>query len=49
MQVGEQCAAIMREGALVPVSVTIGLLKAAMEKNREGMKMVLIDGFPRYA
>jgi len=31
----------------VPVSVTIGLLKAAMEKNREGMKMVLIDGFPR--
>eukprot|EP00967_Tisochrysis_lutea_P136751 scaffold244334_cov17-Tisochrysis_lutea.AAC.1 len=34
--------------AFVPVEVTIGLLKAAMEKYREGMKMVLIDGFPRY-
>lgn len=31
----------------VPVSVTIGLLKKAMAENRDGMKMVLIDGFPR--
>ncbi|KAF5829811.1 adenylate kinase-domain-containing protein [Dunaliella salina] len=46
-EAGEMLDSIMREGKLVPVEITIGLLKTAMEKNREGMKMVLIDGFPR--
>jgi len=47
-ETGELIESIIKEGKLVPVEVTIGLLKAAMEKYREGMKMVLIDGFPRY-
>eukprot|EP00200_Dunaliella_tertiolecta_P017710 CAMPEP_0202422792 /NCGR_PEP_ID=MMETSP1128-20130828/51042_1 /ASSEMBLY_ACC=CAM_ASM_000463 /TAXON_ID=3047 /ORGANISM="Dunaliella tertiolecta, Strain CCMP1320" /LENGTH=515 /DNA_ID=CAMNT_0049030867 /DNA_START=35 /DNA_END=1582 /DNA_ORIENTATION=- len=46
-ETGELIESIIKEGKLVPVEVTIGLLKAAMEKYREGMKMVLIDGFPR--
>ena len=37
--------AIMREGKLVPMDVTIGLLKDAMIAS--GAKTFLIDGFPR--
>ena len=43
---GKQLNEIMKEGKLVPVSVTIGLLKKAMIKS--GGKTFLIDGFPRY-
>jgi adenylate kinase len=43
--VGEECAAIMREGKLVPMEVTIGLLRKAMVK--AGARDFLIDGFPR--
>lgn len=37
--------AIMKEGKLVPMEVTIGLLKDAMVKS--GGSVFLIDGFPR--
>lgn len=37
--------AIMKEGKLVPMDVTIGLLKDAMVKS--GGSIFLIDGFPR--
>lgn len=36
---------IMKEGKLVPMEVTIGLLKASMLES--GAKIFLIDGFPR--
>ncbi|KAI9341354.1 adenylate kinase-domain-containing protein [Obelidium mucronatum] len=38
--------AIMKEGKIVPMSVTLGLLKEAMEKAGEASGF-LIDGFPR--
>ncbi len=44
-QVGVACDALMKEGKLVPVSVTIQLLKNAMIKS--GGHVFLIDGFPR--
>mmetsp|Transcript_8209 Transcript_8209/g.23570 ORF Transcript_8209/g.23570 Transcript_8209/m.23570 type:complete len:1068 (-) Transcript_8209:65-3268(-) len=44
-ETGKMCADLMKEGKLVPVGVTIGLLKAAMD--RSGMDRFLIDGFPR--
>ena len=44
-EVGQMCANLMKEGKLVPMEVTIGLLKAAMEKAT--VKNFLIDGFPR--
>ena len=44
-EVGTMCAQLMKEGKLVPMEVTIGLLKAAMEKAET--KNFLIDGFPR--
>ncbi|NJR76076.1 MAG: AAA family ATPase, partial [Scytonema sp. CRU_2_7] len=37
--------AIMKEGQLVPMDVTIGLLRDAMIKS--GGRVFLIDGFPR--
>lgn len=37
--------AIMRDGALVPMDVTIDLLRAAMVSS--GGSVFLIDGFPR--
>ena len=44
-EVGQMCANLMKEGKLVPMEVTIGLLRAAMEKAT--VKNFLIDGFPR--
>jgi UMP-CMP kinase len=35
----------IREGLIVPAEVTVGLLKAAMEKS--GGNKFLVDGFPR--
>lgn len=35
----------IKEGKIVPAEVTIGLLRAAME--RSGKNKFLIDGFPR--
>ncbi|CAM9704127.1 unnamed protein product, partial [Choristocarpus tenellus] len=36
---------LFREGKIVPAKVTVGLLKAAMD--RSGKRRFLIDGFPR--
>ena len=44
-EVGAMIAEYIKEGKIVPMQVTIGLLKAAME--REPGKTFLIDGFPR--
>jgi adenylate kinase/UMP-CMP kinase len=44
-QVGAACAALMKDGKLVPVSVTIQLLKNAMIQSQGAV--FLIDGFPR--
>ncbi len=43
--VGAACAALMKDGKLVPVSVTIQLLKNAMIQIQGAV--FLIDGFPR--
>ncbi|KAJ9533489.1 hypothetical protein QJQ45_026564, partial [Haematococcus lacustris] len=43
--VGKSCQTLMKEGKLVPVAVTIQLLKNAMLSS--GGKTFLIDGFPR--
>jgi len=43
--VGQACEALMKDGKLVPVSVTIQLLKNAMIQS--GGSFFLIDGFPR--
>lgn len=43
--VGKECDTLMKEGKLVPVEITIGLLKKAMDAS--GMDRFLIDGFPR--
>ncbi|KAJ9533894.1 hypothetical protein QJQ45_026979 [Haematococcus lacustris] len=43
--VGKSCQTLMKEGKLVPVAVTIQLLKNAMISS--GCKTFLIDGFPR--
>ena len=45
--VSQQIKEIIDQGRLVPVQVTIQLLKNAMIRNADGMKMLLIDGFPR--
>ncbi|MEW5310899.1 MAG: hypothetical protein WDW38_002654 [Sanguina aurantia] len=43
--VGAACEALMREGQLVPVSVTLGLLRNAMIRSQG--HAFLVDGFPR--
>lgn len=43
---GSACKALMDEGKLVPVSVTIQLLRNAMVQS--GGSVFLIDGFPRW-
>ncbi|KAI9203007.1 adenylate kinase-domain-containing protein, partial [Polychytrium aggregatum] len=45
-EVGEMCSALMKEGKLVPMEITIGLLRKAMESHRDASGF-LIDGFPR--
>ena len=44
-EVGKACDTLMKEGKLVPVEVTIQLLKNAMISSKG--KIFLIDGFPR--
>ena len=39
------CGQLMKEGKLVPMEITLGLLRTAMEKAE--LKNFLIDGFPR--
>ena len=42
---GEMIDRLILEGKIVPVKVTLGLLKNAMEKSAQ--HLFLIDGFPR--
>jgi len=35
------------EGKIVPIEITVQLIKKAMEKEGWASKMFLIDGFPR--
>jgi len=46
-ETGEMINNYIREGKIVPVDVTVGLLKKAMEKNGWESSKFLIDGFPR--
>ena len=46
--VGQMIASYIAEGKIVPVEVTVGLIKAAMENSiKAGKHRFLIDGFPR--
>jgi len=45
-QMGKDCAAIMREGKLVPVKLTMELMEKAM-KQAGDTPGYLLDGFPR--
>ena len=44
---GELINNIIINGQIVPVKITVGLIKQAMEKNGWASKRFLIDGFPR--
>jgi UMP-CMP kinase len=44
---GELIETYIREGRIVPVEITVNLLKRAMEKNGWEKRKFLIDGFPR--
>ena len=44
---GELINNIILEGKIVPVEITVNLIKKAMEKNGWSSKKFLIDGFPR--
>jgi UMP-CMP kinase len=44
---GEMIEKIIKDGAIVPVAVTCGLIKAAMERQGWATKKFLVDGFPR--
>jgi len=44
-ETGKKCDAIMKEGKLVPLEITIDLLKKAMVEKKGSC--YLVDGFPR--
>eukprot|EP00802_Teleaulax_amphioxeia_P017769 Tamp_17935.p1 GENE.Tamp_17935~~Tamp_17935.p1 ORF type:complete len:364 (+),score=49.15 Tamp_17935:55-1092(+) len=44
---GDMINAYMKEGKIIPVAVTAGLLKKAIEGQRGKSEVFLIDGFPR--
>ena len=44
---GEMIDKIIKDGQIVPVAITCGLIKAAMEKAGWGGQKFLVDGFPR--
>lgn len=44
---GEMIAKMIKNGEIVPSEVTIGLLRAAIEKNLSTTNKFLVDGFPR--
>ncbi len=44
----ELIESFIREGKIVPVAITVALLKRAIEENvARGRKLFLVDGFPR--
>lgn len=44
---GDMIATMIKNGEIVPSSVTVGLLKKAMIKHQDTTHKFLIDGFPR--
>ena len=46
---GELINGIILEGKIVPVEITVNLIKKAMQNNGWSQKKFLIDGFPRNA
>lgn len=44
---GDMINKIIQEGKIVPVAITCGLIKQAMEKSGWAEKKYLVDGFPR--
>ena len=44
---GELINNLIKEGKIVPVAITCGLIKNAMEKEGWEKKKYLVDGFPR--
>ena len=44
---GDLINSIILEGKIVPVDITVNLIKKAMQKNGWASKKFLIDGFPR--
>ena len=44
---GDLINSIILQGKIVPVKITVNLIKKAMEKNGWSKKQFLIDGFPR--
>ena len=44
---GELIQKIIDEGSIVPVAITCGLIKTAMQNNGWGNSKFLVDGFPR--
>ena len=47
-EIGRQCEQLMEDGKLVPVEVTLKLIKKAMKEGKKNnTKGFLIDGFPR--
>ena len=44
-ELGSQLDEIMKEGKMVPMDITLNLLKKAMAE--AGSKTILLDGFPR--
>ncbi|KAG0579308.1 hypothetical protein KC19_4G089500 [Ceratodon purpureus] len=46
-EIGQECEQLMKDGKLVPVEVTLKLIKKAMKENRNSTTGFLIDGFPR--
>ena len=46
-EVAELINTIIKEGKIVPVAITCGLIKKAMENNGWSKNRYLIDGFPR--
>ncbi|KAJ3284513.1 hypothetical protein HDU79_008082, partial [Rhizoclosmatium sp. JEL0117] len=45
--IGKKCGDLMKEGKIVPMSIILGLLKAAISNSPENTPGFLIDGFPR--
>ncbi|KAG0629406.1 hypothetical protein M758_1G101400 [Ceratodon purpureus] len=46
-KIGKECEQLMKDGKLVPVEVTLELIKKAMTEGKKTAKGFLIDGFPR--
>lgn len=46
-EIGRECEQLMKDGKLVPVEVTLKLIKKAMKEIKNSAKGFLIDGFPR--